>query len=329
MACGCALVPTTAAARASTRTTGGRPRRRSRASPDRLAAATTGLLRDAPLRVGLAAAGRGLVAGFTWERSVGAFEAAIARGSVRRREHLRPPRPAGHQLAWLGRRGGSSNTSRSASPRTAPRSSCWRSAIGKSRTRTWTKPASGWSTLARSARPRSCGAAPGPFRAVGRGRPLHRLGRDPVGAGSAGIAGPAPSVITEHTPGRDARPSNTEGTRARARSPSTIASSTASPTRRSWSVPGRSDLLVGEGVRPESIVHIPNGVPIDALPRSRPSGDPGATSGSPTGPAWWSRSPASRRRRVSRSPCGRSRGCASDSATCGWSSSAGEGTKLG
>ncbi len=89
-----------------------------------------------------------------------------------------------------------------------------------------------------------------------------------------------PTVFTEHTPGRDSQLAGTEGTRdARliALHNRVLAHVTyATIVVGAW----QEDLLVGEGVRRESLVHIPNGVPIEAI-RSRAVGVTRASLGIP------------------------------------------------
>ncbi len=90
-----------------------------------------------------------------------------------------------------------------------------------------------------------------------------------------------PVVITEHTPGRD---SQAEGTPGRAGA-GTIAAHNrildrvtyATITVGAW----QHELLVSEGVRPDSIVHIPNGVPVEDLRRRAAAGPDRAEVGIP------------------------------------------------
>jgi glycosyltransferase involved in cell wall biosynthesis len=91
----------------------------------------------------------------------------------------------------------------------------------------------------------------------------------------AARAAGTPVVITEHTPGRDAQAAGEEGGRGGARvialhnrllDPVTYATIAVGAWQRA--------LLESEGVRPESIVHIPNGVPVAAL-REQAAAGPG------------------------------------------------------
>jgi glycosyltransferase involved in cell wall biosynthesis len=86
-----------------------------------------------------------------------------------------------------------------------------------------------------------------------------------------------PAVITEHTPGRDSQVAGTEG-RAGAR---TIAAHNRILDRVTYATIAvgawQRDLLIGEGVRPQAIVHIPNGVPVSEL-RARAAQGPSRAS---------------------------------------------------
>lgn len=94
---------------------------------------------------------------------------------------------------------------------------------------------------------------------------VHCTGWDATLWGRLGaIVGRRPSVFTEHTPGRELQITPDGISRQRA-----IAAHNRLLDRFTYAaiVVGvwQKDLLVSEGVRPESIVHIPNGVPIGTL----------------------------------------------------------------
>jgi glycosyltransferase involved in cell wall biosynthesis len=92
-----------------------------------------------------------------------------------------------------------------------------------------------------------------------------------------------PAVITEHTPGRDSQAAGTHGL-AGAR---TIAAHNRLLDRVTYATIAvgawQQELLESEGVRPDSIVHIPNGVPIEDLRRRAAEGPDRDSLGIPEG----------------------------------------------
>ncbi len=98
----------------------------------------------------------------------------------------------------------------------------------------------------------------------------------------AARAARTPVVITEHTPGRDAQASGAEGGRGGARA---IALHNRLLDRVTYATIAvgawQKELLEAEGVRPESIVHIPNGVPVAELRAQAAAGPDRAAMGLP------------------------------------------------
>lgn len=101
---------------------------------------------------------------------------------------------------------------------------------------------------------------------------VHCTGWDATLWGRLGAAlARRPAVITEHTPGRELQATHKRLSRARLialhnRLLDRITYATIAVAE--W----QRELLVGEGVRPDSIVHVPNAVPVDELRREADAG---------------------------------------------------------
>ena len=159
-------------------------------------------------------------------------------------------------------------------------------AIGERQVDTEPLEAEGIETVALGARGRlgKLRALPAMRRHARRAELVHCTGWDATlwGRLAALLAG-RPAVITEHTPGRDSQVAGTEG-RAGVR---TIAAHNRVLDRVTYATIAvgawQRQLLIGEGVRPESIVHIPNGVPVAELRRRAAAGPGRASLGIPEG----------------------------------------------